>query len=266
MNGPVARVLLIGVPAPPPIRSTNERKLAYGKTAVGFPELDTVPEELEWFDDLLTARLGERNMSLTRVVSPANTTSEKVRKAITEAVSLEPVPPLLILYLAGHGVQFERPADDDGAATSLNGSRRFDEAFATSDGYVLDRELKRMLDAKPATTRLIAFVDTCHADGMLGVRGVQALDIVEELAEGEFGRLVISSSRKTMTAPELRQGGVLSTTLRRIVEDPENVRTYRTLCASLARVAAEVYQQQIVVRYTAADGTFLDTMPFASET
>ena len=182
MNGPVARVLLIGVPAPPPIRSTNERKLAYGKTAVGFPELDTVPEELEWFDDLLTARLGERNMSLTRVVSPANTTSEKVRKAITEAVSLEPVPPLLILYLAGHGVQFERPADDDGAAISLNGSRRFDEAFATSDGYVLDRELKRMLDAKPATTRLIAFVDTCHADGMLGVRGVQALDIVEDIA------------------------------------------------------------------------------------
>ena len=263
MSEPLTRVLLIGVPEPPPIRSTEERRLAHGKTKVGFPRLDGVGDELEWFDDLVSERLGEQNVSVTRVVSPANTTTAKVTEAIENAVSHLPAPPLLILYLSGHGVQFEGPVDDR-AAPPLAGGMRYDEAFATSDGYLLDRDLKRILDAKPDSTRLVAFVDTCHADGLLGVRGVEPLDIIEEVSAGEPGRLVISSSRKTLTAPELRQGGVLSSTLRRIVDDPENIRTYRALCTSLARVAAVHYRQQIVVRYTAEDGAFLETPPFPS--
>lgn len=249
---PSVRALLVGVPAPAPVASGNGRTLAHGDRAVGFAPLGMVADELEWFDELVTKRYGDQIVT-TRLIGGSNANTAPVRAAITSLAAHRPAPALLIVYLSGHGVQFEPAEDPDGRTP-------YDEGFVTNDGYLLDSELQELLDARAPETALVALIDTCHADGMLGLAPVDPLPLKVTIGADERTRLIVASSRKSQTSPNLPTGGVISTVLARALRDGASEPTYRALCAALAEAAAFRHAQQIVTRYAGAAEGFLDSL------
>lgn len=249
-------VLLIGVEAPAPI--------AYPDAASehSFNPLRGVHADLEWYAAFFKEIVTPLDLRLFRRESRAETGAGALMKLIGDAFAELQDDELLVLVLCGHGFQVR----------DLNGDEkedRLDEAFAASNGLILDDFFDAVWKRK-TTVRAgaVAIVDTCNSD-TLAMR--MAVELSEPVINWDAGipRLQLSASetwQKAFETPsEEKPRGYLSKSLQEVWENiPSARRSYRTLFEKTAELTALSSPQAPRIRYfgPAADATFLDAAPF----
>lgn len=236
----VARLLvaLIGVSRPAAVEYDGKR--------FRFKTLRGVDGDIAWFESFFRSIVRPPQMLvLLRPHEPRDTGAESIKATLQRLVDEARSGDLIVVVLSGHGFQV-RDANGDELTD------RLDEAFASSQGIVVDDFFATLWAKKLTGVSAVVIVDTCNADS-LGIMGFSSRPI-DEVIDGGIPRLSISASEQWEKAAEQKSAGRVRGVLSLAFEDawtlvPGARDSYRTLFAATAELVGARSSQQARMRY-----------------
>ena len=227
-----------------------------------FRPLRGVANDLDWYAEFFYKTVqAPVLLTLIRPPEPSDTTAEALKNTVREAFADLRDGDLLVLVLCGHGFQVR---DQDGDETE----DRFDEAFATSRGLILDDFFNEVWTTPTnARAAAIAIVDTCNSD-TLGIKGFQTRPITVHHDAG-LPRISVSASEQWQKARETKSQTKPRGYFSQALEDawthvPEARTSYRALFETAAELVGGRSNQASRIRYygPADREDLLDAAPF----
>jgi hypothetical protein len=255
-----AIAVLIGVEAPQPVVHAGVRHR--------FKPLLGVRNDINWYVEMLEAGIEAtstlpvwRRLEILRLIEPEQTTARNIKKTLLSSVRRVPPGGLFVLVMVGHGFQIPAPEN----STEKDG---LDEAFAASDGdLVLDDFFGGMWKELDPTATAVAFVDTCHADGIPPGLGFAPPAPAIWLDSGP-SRIFLSASEEWEGAIEDKRDGVNRGVMSRALENAwrqtNGARdSYQKLFDETALTVGLNTGQTVRTRYVGPDPKLLRQPPFS---
>lgn len=252
---PAARLLvaLIGVSKPATVD--------YDGKCFRFRTLRGVDGDIAWFESFFRSIVRPPQLLvLLRPQEPGETGAEQIKEALQQLVAEARAGDLIVVVLSGHGFQVRDATGDEV-------TDRLDEAFASSQGIVLD-DFFSMLWARQTTgVSAVVIVDTCNADS-LGIKGF-SIRPIETVIDGGIPRLSISASEEWQKAAEQKHAGKVRGVLSLAFENawtlvPGARDSYRALFTATAELVGARSSQQARMRYYGPrqHAQMIDARPF----
>lgn len=248
--------LLVGVSAPAAIVYPE------GAEPRLFAPLRGVTGDLDWHASFL-ARNCPLPLRLVRPPEPDGTGTANLKALITRTYDELSDGELLWLVLSGHGFQVPDPDHDE-----LDGSN---EAFATSDGLILDNFFRDLWARSPrADAAAVVFVDTCHAD-TLALQAERPLPPVGTSFDEGLPRIFLSASEQWERALEhgsapVPRGYLTQALAEAWMREPEPPASYLEWFEESSRLVMSSSAQTPRIRYagTHQGQTLLDARPLTA--
>ncbi len=126
----------------------------------------------------------------TRVLVNPDATREGILKAMSEFLGQASQDDVILLFLAGHGVQDRRTGSYYFLPHNANGENLIYTGLPMSTFEEAVKRLQTHVD------KLVLWLDTCHAGAMrIGVRGVDVGEDLYEALDSASGQYVLSASK-----------------------------------------------------------------------